>query len=87
MPDPISVPDRAPTPEPELPNPDHSLFAPATLAEVKQRLHRIEETPCYCNDRPHDNAIHDLAEDDEPVLIAEIERLWALHPESRRTRA
>lgn len=51
-----------------------SIFAPETLQDVKCRLSFIAASECNCNDSPHENAIHDLAHDDVPVLLALIEQ-------------
>ena len=58
-------------------SPDGSIWAPESLQQVRDRLARIESTPCMCVDEPHDNALHDLAHDDVPVLLRLIERLQA----------
>lgn len=34
-----------------------------------------EPTGCRCADAPHENALHDLADQDVPALVAEVKRL------------
>lgn len=55
-----------------------SIFAPESLEDVRQRLARIEATGCPCLESDHQNALHDLAHDDVPVLLRVIEQLSAL---------
>ena len=52
-----------------------SIFAPETLQQVRDRIARIDSTACMCGDTPHENALHDLAHDDVPVLLRAIDRL------------
>ena len=54
-----------------------SIFAPQSLTDVQDRLDRIEKTGCRCVEGPHENALHDLAADDVPWLLAEVQRLRA----------
>lgn len=52
-----------------------SLFAPETLEDIRCRLSFIAASECNCIEGPHENALHDLAHDDVPVLLQVIERL------------
>jgi hypothetical protein len=54
-----------------------SIFAPESLDDVRARLASIEETGCPCLEGDHQNALHDLAHDDVPVLLRAIEQLSA----------
>lgn len=54
-----------------------SLFAPETLDDIRQRLVFIQASECNCGDSPHENALHDLVDDDVPVLLRVIEQLTA----------
>lgn len=56
-------------------SPDGSIFAPETLQDVKCRLSFIEASECNCAEGPHENAIHDLAHHDVPVLLKVIEHM------------
>ncbi|URP21291.1 hypothetical protein SEA_GRANDSLAM_64 [Gordonia phage GrandSlam] len=49
------------------------LFSPESLQDIKDRLKRIHETPCQCDESPHMNALHDLIHDDVPVLLEVLE--------------
>lgn len=51
-----------------------SLFAPETLEDIRCRLSFIEASECNCNEGPHENALHDLADDDVPVLLRVVEK-------------
>lgn len=51
----------------------YSLFAPATLQDIRNRLSFIAASECNCGDGIHENAVHDLIEDDVPVLLRVIE--------------
>ena len=53
-----------------------SLFKPESLDDVRDRLDYIEEHECNCNEGPHENALHDLAHDDVPILLELISLLW-----------
>lgn len=53
----------------------HSLFKPESLQDVRDRLARIDASPCRCADTPHENALHDLANDDVPVLLKVVDQL------------
>lgn len=53
---------------------DGSIWAPETLQQVRDRLERIDEYPCHCGTSEHTDALHDLANDDVPVLLKVIER-------------
>lgn len=55
-------------------SPDGSLFSPVTLQEVRDRLEYIDAHECNCCDSPHEDALHDLAHDDVPVLLKVIEQ-------------
>ncbi|MFN6543519.1 hypothetical protein [Mycolicibacterium nivoides] len=55
--------------------PDGSLFSPATLQEVRDRLEYIDAHECDCGETPHEDALHDLAHDDVPALLQVIEQL------------
>lgn len=55
--------------------PDGSLFSPATLQEVRDRLEYIDAHECDCGETPHEDALHDLAHDDVPALLRVIEQL------------
>jgi hypothetical protein len=52
-----------------------NLFEAATLGDVRRRLELIQSEDCRCGDSLHENALHDLANDDVPVLLAELARL------------
>jgi len=52
-----------------------SMFAPESLDDIRRRLAFIESSECECDTTPHENAIHDLAFDDVPVLLRVIEKL------------
>lgn len=52
-----------------------SLFAPGSLEDVRCRLSFIQASECNCDEGPHENALHDLANDDVPVLLSVIGRL------------
>ncbi len=56
---------------------DYSLFGPESLDDVRHRLAYIDNHECKCDEGPHENAIHDLAYDDVPVLLKLIEVLAA----------
>lgn len=52
-----------------------SIFVPDNVGDIEARLRRIEENVCYCATGPHEDALHDLAADDVPWLLAEVRRL------------
>lgn len=52
----------------------YSLFAPATLQDIRNRLSCIAASECDCGESPHENAVHDLIADDVPVLLRVIEK-------------
>lgn len=52
-----------------------SLFSPEKLQDVCDRLEYIDAHECDCGETPHEDALHDLAHDDVPVLLRVIERL------------
>lgn len=52
-----------------------SVFAPKSLEDIRQRLAVLKQSECNCTDGPHENALHDLALDDVPVLLRVIEQL------------
>lgn len=54
--------------------PAGSLFSPATLQEVRDRLEYIDAHECDCGETPHEDALHDLAHDDVPALLRVIEQ-------------
>lgn len=54
-----------------------SLFSPESLDDIRCRLSFIEASECNCGEGPHENAIHDLIEDDVPVLFHVIHCLAA----------
>lgn len=54
-----------------------SLFAPETLEDIRCRLSFIAASECNCPEGPHENALHDLADDDVPVLLRVIEQMAA----------
>ncbi|AII28211.1 hypothetical protein VC74_gp59 [Mycobacterium phage Sparky] len=54
-------------------SPDGSIWAPETLQQVRDRLEFIDAHECDCDESPHSNALHDLANDDVPVLLKVIE--------------
>lgn len=63
-------------------SPDGSLFSPATLQEVRDRLEYIDAHECNCCDSPHEDALHDLAHDDVPTdFIAKVFAIMALAPQ------
>lgn len=55
-------------------SPDGSLFSPETLQQVRDRLEYIDAHECDCGETPHEDALHDLAHDDAPVLLKVIEQ-------------
>jgi hypothetical protein len=57
-----------------------SLFSPETLDDITARLALIAHSECNCGTTPHENALHDLAVDDVPVLLRVVERLHRKHP-------
>lgn len=61
-----------------------SIFSPESLADIACRLSFIEASECNCVEGPHENALHDLARDDVPVLLKAVDRLDA---ELKTTRA
>lgn len=56
-------------------SPDGRIWAPETLKQVRDRLEYIDAHECDCGETPHEDALHDLAHDDVPVLLKIIERL------------
>ena len=56
---------------------DLSLDAPTSLDDIRERLARCTHG-CRCDDGDHENAVHDLATSDVPVLIAAFEDALAL---------
>lgn len=56
-------------------SPDGSIWAPETLKQVQDRLEYIDAHECDCGETPHEDALHDLAHDDVPVLLKVIESL------------
>lgn len=56
-------------------SPDGSIWAPETLKQVRDRLEYIDAHECDCGETPHEDALHDLARDDVPVLLRVIEQL------------
>lgn len=52
-----------------------SLFAPEKLEDIRCRLSFVAASECNCDETPHENALHDLAHDDVPVLLSVIDRL------------
>ncbi|QFG09090.1 hypothetical protein I5J49_gp62 [Mycobacterium phage ThulaThula] len=67
-------------------SPDGSIWAPESLQEVRDRLEFIDAHECHCDESPHENALHDLANDDVPVLLKVIETLGAEVERLRRAR-
>lgn len=51
---------------------DLSLDAPTSLDDIRRRLARCTHG-CRCDDGDHENAVHDLASSDVPVLLAAFE--------------
>ena len=51
---------------------DLSLDAPTSLDDIRERLARCTQG-CRCDDGDHENAVHDLASSDVPVLLAAFE--------------
>ena len=51
---------------------DLSLDAPTSLDDIRERLARCTHG-CRCDDGDHENAVHDLASSDVPVLLAAFE--------------
>ena len=51
---------------------DLSLDAPTSLDDIRERLARCARG-CRCDDGDHENAVHDLATSDVPVLLAAFE--------------
>lgn len=51
---------------------DLSLDAPTSLDDIRDRLARCTHG-CRCDDGDHENAVHDLASSDVPVLLAAFE--------------
>lgn len=64
-------------------SPDGSIWAPETLQQVRDRLEYIDAHECDCDESPHRNALHDLANDDVPVLLKVIEAQAAEHERLR----
>lgn len=56
---------------------DLSLDAPTSLDDIRDRLARCTHG-CRCDDGDHENAVHDLASSDVPVLLAAFEDALAL---------
>ena len=57
---------------------DLGADAPGSVAEIRERLERATEPlGCLCNDGAHENALHDLATSDVPVLLAAYEHAVA----------
>lgn len=59
-----------------------SAYEPVDLEEIGLRLartgaldQRFTASSCQCGDSPHENALHDLAADDVPAMLAEIKAL------------
>lgn len=72
-------------------SPDGSIWVPETLQQVRDRIEYIDAHECDCDELPHSNALHDLANDDVPVLLkvieqqaAEVERLRGQVRQMRR---
>lgn len=53
---------------------DLGLDAPRSVAAIQERLDRAN-SGCSCGDSVHENALHDLASSDLPVLIAAYENV------------
>ncbi|UTN91543.1 hypothetical protein SEA_PERIWINKLE_89 [Gordonia phage Periwinkle] len=51
---------------------DLELDAPGTTADIRERLGKCTHG-CRCDDGDHENAVHDLATADVPVLLAAFE--------------
>ncbi len=58
---------------------DDTVPWPEFRKQVLERLTRIRETPCMCDDLVHDNELHDLATDDVPGLIMRLDIEMAGH--------
>ena len=56
---------------------DLSLDAPTSLDDIRERLARCTHG-CRCDDGDHENAVHDLASSDVPVLLAAFEDALAV---------
>lgn len=56
-------------------SPDGSVFAPRSLQDIRDRLTRANQLACDCLDSDHENALHDLAHDDVPVLLRLVDHL------------
>ena len=55
--------------------PDGSIFAPRSLQDIRDRLARASQLTCDCLNSDHENALHDLASDDVPVLLRLVDLL------------
>ena len=55
--------------------PNGSIFSPESLQEIRDRLAHIEASECDCDESPHLDALHDVARDDVPVLLALVDQL------------
>ena len=60
-----------------------SPYAPRTIDQIQERLHRIETNECRCGASTHENALHDLAADDVPALIRLVDLLARKLEETR----
>jgi hypothetical protein len=65
---------------------DLSLDAPTSLDDIRERLARCTHG-CRCDDGDHENAVHDLASSDVPVLLAAFEDALAELDNARRFRS
>lgn len=65
---------------------DGSIFAPRSLQDIRDRHARSNQLVCNCLDSDHENALHDLAINDVPVLLRLIEHLvlWSPGAGSRK---
>jgi len=66
---------------------NYEHYEPVDLEEIGLRLARTgaldqrftgPRSGCKCGDSPHENALHDLAVDDVPAMLAEIEYLRSI---------